>query len=64
MPLPDRVGLSAGSENDLTTLRQVLPFLQGGQLYGDKAYVNSSLRERLSEVQTASVFPKYRTWSF
>ena len=51
MPLPDRVGLSAGSENDLTTLRQVLPFLQGGQLYGDKAYVNSSLHERLSEVQ-------------
>ena len=51
VPLPDRVGLSAGSENDLTTLRQVLPFLQDGQLYGDKAYVAPSLRERLSEVQ-------------
>ncbi|WP_423825127.1 transposase [Salinibacter ruber] len=49
MPLPDRVGLSSGSENDLTTLRQVLPALQGGQLYGDKAYVDSSLRDRLSE---------------
>jgi hypothetical protein len=51
MPLPDRVGLSSGSENDLTTLRQVLPALQGGQLYGDKAYVDSSLRDRLSEEQ-------------
>nr|WP_146031933.1 IS982 family transposase [Salinibacter ruber] len=52
MPILSRVGLSAGSENDLTTLRQVLPFLQDGQLYGDKAYVDSSLRERLSEEQS------------
>ncbi|MCS3662408.1 IS982 family transposase [Salinibacter ruber] len=51
MPLPDRVGLTAGSKNDLQALRQALPVFQDGELYGDKAYVDSSLRERLSEEQ-------------
>ena len=57
LPLPDRIGLTAGSKNDLTALRQVLPAIQvlpaveGGALYGDKAYVDGSLQERLSEQQ-------------
>jgi len=51
MPVPDRVSLTPGSANDLTALRQVLPAIQGGQLYGDKAYVDASLRDRLSEEQ-------------
>jgi hypothetical protein len=51
MPLPDRIGLTSGSENDLTALRQALPAIEGGALYGDKAYVDGSLRERLSEKQ-------------
>ena len=49
LPLPDRIGLTAGSKNDLTALRQVLPALEGGALYGGKAYVDGSLRERLSK---------------
>ena len=49
--MPDRIGPTAGSKNDLTALRQVLPVLEGGALYGDKAYVDSSLRGRLSEQQ-------------
>ena len=51
MPLPDRIGLTSGSKNDLTALRQALPAIEGGALYGDKAYVDGSLRERLSEKQ-------------
>lgn len=51
LPLPDRIGLTAGSKNDLTALRQVLPALEDGALYGDKAYVDGSLRQRLSEQQ-------------
>ena len=51
LPLPDCIGLTAGSKNDLTALRQVLPALEGGALYGDKAYVDGSLCERLSEQQ-------------
>ena len=52
MPLPDRVGLTAGSKNDLQALRQALPVFQDGELYGDKAYVDASLRERLSDEQS------------
>ena len=51
LPLPDRIGLTAGSKNDLTALRQVIPALEGGALYGDRAYVDGSLCERLSEQQ-------------
>ncbi len=51
MPLPDRIGLTPGSKNDLAALRQALPAIEGGALYGDKAYVDGSLRERLSEQQ-------------
>jgi len=51
MPLPDRVGLTAGSKNDLQALRQAPPVFQDGELYGDKACVDFSLRKRLSEEQ-------------
>jgi IS5 family transposase len=55
MPLPDRVSLTPGSENDLTALRQALPAIQDGQLYGDKAYVDASLREQLLEGQNVEL---------
>ena len=51
MPLPRRVGLTSGSTNDLAALRCVLPRLEGGQLYGDKAYCDQSMKERLAEEQ-------------
>ncbi len=49
--LPDRVGLTAGSKNDLQALHQALLVFRGEELDRDKAYVDSSLRERLSEEQ-------------
>jgi len=30
LPLPDRAGLTRGSENDLQALRRVLPEMEGG----------------------------------
>lgn len=51
MPLPECVGLTPGSENDLVALRRVLPTLRGGELYGDKAYCDASMKERLAEQQ-------------
>ena len=51
MPLPKRVGLTSGSTGDLTALRCVLPRLAGGQLYGDKAYCDGPMKERLAEEQ-------------
>jgi len=51
LPLPDRIGLTAGSKNDLTALRQVLPALEGGALCGDKAYCDGPLKDRLTDEQ-------------
>ena len=55
MPLPECIGLTPGSENDLTALRRVLPTLEGGQLYGDKAYSDGPMKERLAEEQDLDV---------
>ena len=55
VPLPERVGLTPGSEHDLTALRRVLPHIERGQLYGDKAYCDGSMKERLAEEQNLDV---------
>ncbi len=51
MPVPAWIGLTSGSENDLMALRQVLPRLKGGQLYGDKAYADGPMQARLAREQ-------------
>jgi hypothetical protein len=51
LPVPERAGLTPGSENDLRALRRVLPTIQGGVLCGDKAYCDGPLKERLAEDQ-------------
>jgi uncharacterized protein YbaR (Trm112 family) len=55
MPLPRRAGLTPGSENDLTALRQALPEIKGGELYGDKAYCDAPMKERLAQEQDLDV---------
>ena len=55
LPVPRRVGLTPGSENDLTALRRVLPNIEGGHLYGDKAYSDGPMKERLAEEQNLDV---------
>jgi len=49
------VGLTLGSENDLVALRRVLPSLEGGQLYGGKAYCDGLMEERLAKEQNLKV---------
>jgi hypothetical protein len=51
LPLPDRAGLTPGSENDLQALRLALPTIEGGVLCGDKAYCDGPLKERLADTQ-------------
>ncbi|MCS3859772.1 hypothetical protein GGP89_003178 [Salinibacter ruber] len=51
LPVPERAGLTPGSENDLRALRRVLPTIEGGILCGDKAYCDGPLKERLAEDQ-------------
>ena len=55
LPVPSRVGLTPGSENNLTALRRVLPGIEGGQLYGDKAYCDGPMKERLAKKQNLDV---------
>jgi hypothetical protein len=52
---PSAPGPAPGSEHDLTALRRVLPDLEGGQLYGDKAFCDEPLKERVSEEQNLDV---------
>jgi hypothetical protein len=51
LPVPERAGLTPGSENDLRALRRVLPTIEEGVLCGDKAYCDGPLKERLAEDQ-------------
>ena len=55
MPVVECAGLTPGSENDLTALRRVLPTLEGGQLYGDKAYCDGAMKQRLADEQNLVV---------
>nr|WP_272506724.1 transposase [Salinibacter ruber] len=51
LPVPERAGLTPGSENDLRALRRVLSTIEGGVLCGDKAYCDGPLKERLAKDQ-------------
>ncbi|MCS4222785.1 hypothetical protein GGP47_002221 [Salinibacter ruber] len=51
LPIPERAGLTPGSENDLRALRRVLPTIEGGVLCGDKAYCDGPLKKRLAKDQ-------------
>lgn len=56
LPVPDYIGVSAGSANDLTVLRSILPRLRDCELYGDKIYADAELRERLADAQNVRLY--------
>ena len=39
MPLPEAIGLSAGSANDLTIMRPIFAQLRNCRIFGDKAFL-------------------------
>jgi hypothetical protein len=45
LPLPDYIGLTPASDHDLVAFRQIVPQLQGGELYLDKAYADELLKQ-------------------
>jgi hypothetical protein len=55
LPVPELAGLSPGSANDLTVLREALPVVSGSELVGDKAYVNRTLRAQMIKEQTLEI---------
>lgn len=56
LPVPDYIGVSAGSANDLTVLRSILPRLRDCELYGDKIYADAELVERLADAQNVRLY--------
>jgi hypothetical protein len=51
LPIPEAIGLSAGSANDLTILRSILPTLHDTDLYGDTSYADQGLIAQLANEQ-------------
>ena len=51
LPKAEYIGLTGAAEHDLTALRQVLPVLRDGHLYGDKIYADQPLKDTLSKEQ-------------
>nr|WP_251929680.1 transposase [Salinibacter ruber] len=60
LPIPERAGLTPGSENDLRALRRVLPTIEGGVLCGDKACCDGPLKEGLAEDQNLDLLTPAR----
>lgn len=56
MPLPEQIGLTPGSENDLVALRSIAGQLHDSQLYADKAYADAPMAEDLAQKQNVGVF--------
>lgn len=56
LPVPDYIGLSPGSDNDLSVLRGILPRLHDCELYGDKIYADAELVERLAREQNVRLY--------
>ena len=51
LPKAEYFGLTGAAEHDLTALRQGLPVLRDGHLYGDKIYADQPLKDTLSKQQ-------------
>ena len=51
LPKAEYIGLTGAAEHDLTALRQGLPVLRDGHLYGDKIYADQPLKDTLSKQQ-------------
>lgn len=56
LPVPDYIGVSAGSANDLSVLRSIVPRLHDGELYGDKIYADAELVARLGREQNVRLY--------
>jgi hypothetical protein len=53
LPLPEYISITPASENDLTAIRPILPQIVNKAIFGDKAYSDKPLNERLmTEVDT------------
>lgn len=56
MPLPEYIGVTAASEHDLVALRGIADQLSDSELYGDKAFKDASLQNKLAQEQNVGLF--------
>ena len=56
LPVPQAMGLSSASDHDLAVFRQLLPQLQGGEVYLDKAYLDELLKQTAQQEQQLTIF--------
>jgi len=47
LPLPEYVGLSPAKHHDLPVFSEIAPYLSGGEVYADKAYISALIEESL-----------------
>ena len=55
LPLPEYLGLTPASDNDLATFRQIAPQIQGGEIYLDKAYADALLAQAAKDEQDLAI---------
>ena len=46
--MPEYIGLTPASNHDLSAFKQITPYIQGREIYADKAYIDSLEQEILS----------------
>ena len=51
LPLPEFIGLTPASDHDLSAFKRIAPYLEGTEVFADRAYVDEALKELLEEEQ-------------
>ena len=55
IPLPEYVGLTPASDNDLSVFRTIVPQVYNRSIFADKAYADTLLNQLLQEQQNATI---------
>ena len=55
IPLPEYIGLTPASDNDLTIFRTIAPLVNNREIYADKAYADRLLNQLLEEKQNTTI---------
>ena len=56
LPLPDYIGLTPASDHDLAAFRQIAPYLHGGKIFADKAYIDELEKQLLFKEQQLELY--------
>jgi hypothetical protein len=57
MPMPEYMGFTAASQNDLTVLKTILPHLQDRKIMGDKIFASVELNQQIAAQNVEIITP-------